>query len=47
MQKLLASYTLAIKDQKENSGNNPTDLEMKRIKYLELHLPKETKDGLS
>ena len=40
----LHSYTLAMRKQREIKETIPFTIAIKRIKYLEINLPKETKD---
>jgi len=40
----LHSYTLIMRKYKEIKETIPFIISMKRIKYLEIYLPKETKD---
>ena len=40
----LHSYTLTMRKQRETKETIPFTIAMKRIKYLEINLPKETKD---
>ena len=40
----LHSYTLTMRKQKEKLRNNTFTIATKRIKYLGVYLPKETKD---
>ena len=40
----LHSYTLTMRKQKKIKETIPFSIEMKRIKYLGINLPKETKD---
>ena len=45
MQKLLHSYMLTMKNQKEKLRNKShSPLQQKRIKYLGINLPKKTKE---
>ena len=40
----LHSYTLTMRKQRETKETIPFTIAMKRIKYLEINLPKETED---